>query len=339
MDIVLLACGLVLSFIMAFNMGGNDAVNPTDCAVGSGVLSISKALILFSVFTFIGSLLQGFMVMKTIGVGIVPEIDVLGAFIIILSANIWILISSLLGKPISTTHSVIGAILGYGLVKYGLNINIQVLAMIALSWISSPLCSLILAFTVYKMLETFIKRSKIWESLVFEKLIKVLLIFSLCFSAYSFGANDVGNATGVYVTIASKLGRLPDYNTMILLATYGAIGIVIGGLVIGPRVLKTVAFEVYRLDVLTGFAAEISNAFVVYLFTTIPYMFIGYGLPISTSYATVGSIIGAGIAKNRKLINKTVTISIAIFWILTVPVTAVLCGLMYIIGISIIPQL
>lgn len=324
---------------MAFNMGGNDAANPTDCAVGSGVLSIKKALMLFSVFTLIGSLLQGFMVMKTIGLGIVPEIDVLGAFIIILSANIWILISSLLGKPISTTHSVIGAVLGYGLVKYGLNINIQVLVMIVLSWISSPLCSLILAFTVYRMLETLIKRSKFEKSLVFEKIIKVLLIFSLCFSAYAFGANDVGNATGVYVTIASKLGRLPDYNAMILLATYGAIGIAIGGLIIGPRVVKTVAFKVYRLDILTGLAAEISNALVVYLFTTIPYMFIGYGLPISTSYATVGSIIGAGIAKNRKFINKTVTISIAIFWILTVPVTAVLCGLICIIGISIIPQI
>jgi PiT family inorganic phosphate transporter len=328
--------GLILSFIMAFNIGGNDAVNPVDCAVGSGVLSIRRALILFSLFTFTGSLLQGFMVMKTIGKGIVPEVDVLGAFIIVLSANIWILTCTLLGKPISTTHSIISAVLGYGLVKYGLNINTHVLVTVILSWITSPLCSLILAFIIYKMLETSIRRSRFSTSLVFEDIIKSLLIFSFCFSAYAFGANDVGNATGVYVTIASKLGNMPDYNAMILLAAYGAIGIVIGGFVIGSRVIKTVAFEVCRLDVLTGLAAELSNALVVYLFTTIPYMLIGYGLPISTSYATVGSIIGAGIAKSRRSINRTVTISIAMFWVLTVPITATLCGLIYFISSIII---
>lgn len=334
LDMVLLG-GLILSFIMAFNIGGNDAANPTDCAVGSGVLSIRRALILFSIFVFTGSLLQGFMVMKTIGRGVVPEVDVFGAFIIVLSANIWILTCSLLGKPVSTTHSITSAVLGYGLVKYGLNINVHVLVMIILSWITSPLCSLIIAFIIYKMLETYIRRSRFSTSLVFEKIIRILLIFSLCFSAYAFGANDVGNATGVYVTIASKLGNIPDYNAMILLAAYGAIGIAIGGLVIGPRVIKTVAFEVYRLDVLTGLAAELGNALTVYLFTTIPYMLMGYGLPISTSYATVGSIIGAGIAKSRKSINKTVTISIAMFWVLTVPITAALCGLMYFIGVAI----
>ena len=334
LDMVLLG-GLILSFIMAFNIGGNDATNPTDCAVGSGVLSIRRALILFSIFVFTGSLLQGFMVMKTIGKGLVPEVDVFGAFIIVLSANIWILTCSLLGKPVSTTHSITSAVLGYGLVKYGLNINVHVLVMIILSWITSPLCSLIIAFIIYKMLETYIRRSRFSTSLVFEKIIKILLIFSLCFSAYAFGANDVGNATGVYVTIASKLGNIPDYNAMILLAAYGAIGIAIGGLVIGPRVIKTVAFRVCRLDVLTGLAAELGNALTVYLFTTIPYMLMGYGLPISTSYATVGSIIGAGIAKSRKSINKTVTISIAMFWVLTVPITAALCGLMYFIGVAI----
>lgn len=321
---------------MAFNLGGNDAVNPTDCAVGSGVLSIKNALILFSVFTFAGALLQGFMVMKTIGKGIVPEIDILGAFLVVLAANIWIFTCSILGKPISTTHSVISAVLGYGLVKYGLSINVNILTIIFLSWVSSPLCSLILAFIIYRLLKVFIRWNRVRSSLILEKLIKALLIFSLCFSAYAFGANDVGNATGVYVTIASKLGRMPDYNAMVLLAAFGATGIAIGGFVIGPRVIKTVAFEVCRLDVLTGLAAEVSNALVVYLFTTIPYMLMGYGLPISTSYATVGSIIGAGLAKSRGSINKTTTASIAAFWILTVPVCAILCGSMYLISTSII---
>jgi len=81
---VLLAFGLALSFFMAWNLGANDAATPTDCAVGAGVISIKKAVVLFALFSTIGALSQGFMTIKTIGTGIVPNIDVIGALTITL---------------------------------------------------------------------------------------------------------------------------------------------------------------------------------------------------------------------------------------------------------------
>ncbi|MEM1669958.1 MAG: inorganic phosphate transporter [Candidatus Methanomethylicaceae archaeon] len=90
METLFLVIGLLLSFIMAMNIGGNDAANPTSVAVGSGIISLKKALLLFAIFTITGALLQGHMVMKTIGRGVVSEIDIMGAFLIVLSANIWI---------------------------------------------------------------------------------------------------------------------------------------------------------------------------------------------------------------------------------------------------------
>ncbi|MGC8936278.1 MAG: inorganic phosphate transporter, partial [Candidatus Methanomethylicaceae archaeon] len=113
-QLILLIAGLILAFIMAMNLGGNDAANPTSAVIGAGVLSLKKALLFFAIFTTLGAALQGHMVMKTIGRGIVPSIDVVGAFAIILAANIWIFIATIRGMAISTTHSIISAVIGYG---------------------------------------------------------------------------------------------------------------------------------------------------------------------------------------------------------------------------------
>ncbi|MEM4658073.1 MAG: inorganic phosphate transporter, partial [Candidatus Methanosuratincola sp.] len=325
MDIsmILLALGLLLAFVMSMNLGGNDAANPTSAAVGSGVLTLKRALVFFGVFVFFGAVLQGSMVMKTIGKGIVPEIDVAGAFAIILSANIWIFFATMRGMAISTTHSIICAVIGYGLVEFGLGgINLSVLGSIVLSWIASPLCSLALAYALYKMIEGYTNRNN-EEKL--QNFFKILLIGSLCFSAYSFGANDVANATGVYITIASKMGQITDSVAMVELAIFGTIGIVLGAFLFGPKVIRTLAFRVTRLDLPTGLAASLSNAMVVYLFTTVPYIVSGYGLPISTSYAAVGAILGASIASKKKL-SKNTSVYLFSYWLITVPVNILLSG-------------
>lgn len=329
LEIILLIIGLILAFIMSINIGGNDAANPTSPAVGAGVLSIRRALMLFAIFTVIGAGLQGFMVMKTIGKGIVPEIDVFGAISIIIAANIWIFFATLKGMAISTTHSIISGVIGYGIIRFTIfGINASVLGTIALSWIVSPLCSLALAFFVYRWFISFVA-SHTTNSEKMEKYLKFLLIGSLCFGAYSFGANDVANATGVYITITSKLGNIPDFTTMFLLAIFAAVGIVIGGIIIGPKVIQTLAYRVTRLDLNTALSASISNAVVVYLFTTLPYVLFGFGLPISTSYAAVGAIIGAGLARNSKTISKTVTLKLVGFWVITIPGSSLLTIVVY----------
>lgn len=315
MEILFLIIGLLLSFIMAINIGGNDAANPTSAAIGSGIISLKKALFLFAIFTIVGALLQGHMVMKTIGRGVVTEIDVIGAFLIVLSANIWIFFATMRGMAISTTHSIVSAVIGYGLFRYGLHgINFNVIFTILISWITSPLCSFLLSMLFFNLFKILIKSK---NSVIIEKIFKIMVVFSLAFSAYSFGANDVANASGVYITIASKLGNMPDVNAMLILALYSSLGIVLGGLIFGPRVIRTLAFRITRLDLISALSAGLANASVVYLFTVIPYILFGYGMPISTSYAAVGAILGAGTAKRS--INKIVTLKLFSYWIFTVP--------------------
>jgi PiT family inorganic phosphate transporter len=321
-ETLLLGAGFAASFFLAFNLGANDAATPTDTSVNAGALTIKQAIILFSIFTSLGAILEGFKVMKTIGKGVVlGEIDIIGAFAIVLAANIWILLCSYGGYEISTTHSIIGSVVGYGLIKYGVRgLNISIIQNIIISWLTSPITAIIIAFLLYKALLLIMRYIEIDE-----RIFRWLLIISLCFSAYSFGVNDIGNATGAYVTIAEKIGKVPDIQAMFILSIFGSIGVLLGGLILGPRVIETVAYKITRLNLAAGFAAELSNALVVYLFSVIPYMLIGYGIPISTSLASVGAIIGAGLARGgRKSLNKTTILQLSSFWILTLPMTAMI---------------
>jgi len=325
-EILLLILGYTASLFMAWCIGSNDASNPTDTAVGAGAISLKKALILFSVFAGIGALAQGWMVMKTLGKGVVPHVELYGAIASVLGAGIWIIIASYKGMPVSTSQSITGAVLGVGL-SYVLlgrlsldDIRWSIVANIILSWITSPLASIFLAAILYTVIYrlTFRHGSA-------EKILRGLLIFSLIFSAYSFGANDVGNATGVYFAVTQEILGLPDIHTRVLLALIGSIGIALGGFTLGKRVISTVAYKVTRLEMVSGAAAELSNALVVWLFTTIPYMLFGYGLPISTTHASVSSIIGVGLARHGvKGVNWRIVVQIILSWLLTLPVTITL---------------
>jgi len=112
---MLYIAGLITAAMLAWSIGSNDMANSTSVVVGSGVLKFRTAFILFSISQLMGALLQGYMVMKTLGRGIVPEIDVIGAIAASLAAFIWIMIATMFGSPISTTHSITGSIIGVGL--------------------------------------------------------------------------------------------------------------------------------------------------------------------------------------------------------------------------------
>ena len=322
-EILILFLGYTASFFMAWCIGSNDASNPTDTAVGAGALSLKKALVLFSIFAGVGALAQGWMVMKTLGKGVVPRVELYGAITAVIAAGAWVILASYKGMPVSTSQSITGAVLGVGLSYVFMgrmsldSLRWDIVLKIILSWVTSPLASIFLAAILYTILYKLLvgKTSA-------EKILKNLLIFSLIFSAYSFGANDVGNATGVYLAVTEEILGLPDTHTRVFLALLGSLGIALGGFTLGKRVIATVAYKVTRLEMISGSAAELSNALVVWLFTTIPYMLFSYGLPISTTHASVSAIIGVGLARHGwKGVNWRIVVQIILSWLLTLPVT------------------
>jgi PiT family inorganic phosphate transporter len=219
----------------------------------------------------------------------------------------------------------VGSVLGYGIIAYGLEgVDLAIISKILLGWMASPLCSLVLASAMYMCLYRFLGGR--YYSLQVRRLIAISLILSLCFSGYSFGVNDIANVIGVYTTI---MGVEQAWTILLLLAAYGSLGIAIGGLTLGPRVIRTIAYRITKLDPLSGLAAEFSNAIIVYLFSKIPSLVFGYGLPISTSLASNGAIIGAGLAKGGGSLNVRLITTLVSLWILTVPIVAIMSSSLY----------
>ncbi len=324
---VLVALGLAAAFYMAWNLGANDAANPTDTAVGSGALSLRAALLLFAVFAVVGALLEGYRVIKTIGKGVVKDLDPAMALSASLAAGLWVTFSTRKGLPVSTTHSTVGAVLGVGLARDLMGgtskIDWGVVAKVVASWITSPLGAIALAIVLYFVFLR-LHASSVGRGWDVDRIFKAILIGNLAFSAYAFGANDVGNATGVYVSAVSSVLGMPDQRTMMFLALLGGLGITVGALTWGYRVVMTVGFKITKLDYPSAAAAELSNALVVYGFTRL-------GMPVSTTHASVSSVIGVGIAKGRGLggVDKWTVLVIIAGWLATVPVAAGLAAGIY----------
>lgn len=280
--------------------------------VGSGVLSYRRAIALFAAAVFAGAMFQGYMVMKTLGRGVIREMDVCGALAASLAGFVWVMIATLRGIPISTTHSIAGGIIGVG-VAYMLQgagtLNLGVVTAIILSWIVSPVSAMALAIPLYFLNERLARSS--------PKCAYMGAIAIAFLAAYSFGANDVANATAVYLALVSRILVLPDPDAMRLLAAYAV-------------ARATMAYRITRLDSSTSIAAN-ADGIAVWLWTTIPYILLGYGMPISTTYAAVGAIMGAGIARHRSLgaLNLKLVLFIMFAWVLTVPVTASLAIAIY----------
>jgi len=321
------ALGLAAAMYLAWCIGANDAANPTAKAVGPGAVPLKRALAVFAVFATVGALAQGYMVIKTIGKGVVAGITPLGALCSSVAAGLWVTLATRAGLPISTTHSAVSAVVGVGfamqLLGEGASVNLSVLRKVVASWVVSPLSAIALTVAFYAAL------SKLTE-LLMSRGVRVELWYrrafyaTIAFQAYSFGANDVGNATGVYVTVVSGLYGMPDEETMRLLALLGAAGIALGAFTWGYRVVETCAYRITSMDYVSGLAGQLGGGLVVWLFTTVPYYLFGFGMPISTTHAAVGSIIGAGLARHKKMrgVNWKTVLVIFASWIFTLPVAA-----------------
>lgn len=182
---VLLALALVFGFYMAWNIGANDVANAMGTSVGSGALTLKKAVILAAILEFAGAFLVGSHVSETVRKGIVnpelftsePMIFVHGMLASLLAAAVWLQVASYYGWPVSTTHSIVGSIIGFGVVYGGMQaINWAKVGQIVSSWVVSPLLSGTISFLIFSLL-----RKQIFYALnpvqAAKKLTPVLVFF------------------------------------------------------------------------------------------------------------------------------------------------------------------
>lgn len=387
---------LILGFYMAWNIGANDVANAMGTSVGSKALTLKRAVLLAAILEFSGAYFVGSNVSETIQRGIIdphvfqidPMIYVLGMMSSLLATGILLQIASYFGLPVSTTHAIVGGVLGFGAVAGGFEaIRWGSLGWIACSWILSPLLSGLISYALFSIIEknilfapspilasqrliplfvflcvgtislsllthglhlglpfssaTLLSATLALSAALFsrpyllrlsalqtslgpshsvniENLFIPLQILSACLVAFAHGANDVANAIGPVAAVLSVMkthslaatAPVPSW----LLALGGA-GIVLGLATWGWRVIETVGKKITELTPTRGFSAEFGAAATILLASKL-------GLPISTTHALIGAVLGVGIVHGVKALNKQVLKEIVVSWAVTIPLCA-----------------
>ncbi|MEZ5334561.1 MAG: anion permease [Methanolobus sp.] len=329
--LLLVAAGLY----MAWNIGANDLANAMGTSVGSGALSIKQVIIIAGLFEFGGAVLFGKRVTSTIAKGIVPidsislidpHLVAIGMLAAILAAGFWITLATFYNLPVSTTHSIVGAVLGFGLMAavrgmIGIEeIKWAVLVKIVGSWLVSPLLGALIAYLIFSIIKCFILQ-KADDPYNIEKKFVVLQTMTACYIAFAHGSNDVANAVGPLYAGLNSLD-MAGLGIPLWVMALGGLGMVIGLATWGYRVIETIGTRITELTPTRGFQQNLPQLQLVVLHSY-------SSLPISTTHTLVGSVIGVGLAGGLAAVDLSVIGKIIVSWVVTVPIAALTSALIF----------
>jgi PiT family inorganic phosphate transporter len=295
------------------------------------MISFRKAAIFCGLFVILGAVFSGAGAAKTLGeLGAVNAIA--GAFVVALAAGATVYWLTVLGYPVSTTQAIVGAIIGWDLFA-GALIDIVALEKIVLSWVVSPVLAAIFSALLYKMIALLMKRVKI-HMFTLDALTRLGLLIAGVAGSYSLGANNIGNVVGIFIPISpfsdiSFLGlfKLSGAQQLFFI---GAVAIAIGTLTYGKRVMLTVGEGITEMSPVAALVAVLANALVLFLFASqgLERFLLAHGLPaiplvpVSSSQAIVGSVIGIGLIRGGRGIRWRMLGEISGAWLVT-PIAAV----------------
>jgi PiT family inorganic phosphate transporter len=306
---------IIVALVFDFLNGFHDAANSIATVVGTRVLRPLHAVAMAAVANFAGPFLFGVAVATTIGKGIIdPNFVTLNIIIGALAgAIIWDIITWLLGLPTSSSHALIGGIIGAGIVGAGTQaIIFGGLQKVVTGIIVSPVVGLVVAFLLATLLLTIFAKKR--PSSVNSGFGRLQLISSAYFSL-THGANDGQKTMGVIALILLTQGVITKFEVPYYVIIMAALAISLGTFFGGWRIVKTMAVKITQLKPYQGFAAETGGA-------TILAVLAWLGIPASTTHAISGSIMGAGAVKRVSAVRWGVGRRIVWAWIITIPASA-----------------
>ena len=325
MFLFFLSSGLFLGW----TLGANDASNVFGSAVGSKMIKFKQAAIIASVFVVLGAVFQGAGGSHTLGK--LGSVDALGgAFTVALAAGIAVFWMTKLKLPVSTSQAVVGAIIGWNFFTHNPT-DISSLTKIVTTWISGPILGGIFAILLFLLLQFILKKSKT-HLIKLDAYIKFALLIVGAFGSFSLGANNIANVVGVFIPSAPNITLDFGFFTLNgtqLLFLAGGISIAVGIVTYSKKVMLTVGNSLMKLNAETAIIVVLAHSLVLFVFSSqsLSDLFVRIGLPaiplvpVSSSQAIVGAILGIGILKGGRNIQVKVIGKIAMGWLVT-PVIA-----------------
>jgi PiT family inorganic phosphate transporter len=261
------------------------------------MLKFWTAAILASVFVLIGALLQGQAGIETLK-GL-TQFTLEQAVVSSVAAATTVTIMTIMGLPVSTSQAVVGAILGIGILNQ--QINLEGLGKVVACWFGTPVGAVLVAVIIYRLLAAFYNNFKI-NLIQADILIRLSMIAAGSYGAYALGANNVANVTAVFV----GAGHLSVFSAALI----GGLSIGLGILTLSKRVMETVGRKLVRLDPFSALVVLLAQSITVHIYTFI-------GVPVSTSQAVIGAVLGVGIVKGISTVRNRTLVNILVAWVLT----------------------
>lgn len=330
-SLIFLSSGLFLGW----SLGANDAANIFGTAVGTRMVKFTTAAIIGSIFVILGATISGGGAAHTLGeLGTINALG--GAFTAAFAAALTVYWMTRARLPVSTSQAIVGAIIGWNLFA-GARTEFSTMYKIVMTWALCPILAAITAALLYKLTTAGLARAKL-HLLTLDSLTRVALVLAGAFGAYSLGANNIANVMGVFIPSTPFIdidffgNTLSGVQQLFLL---GAIAIALGIFTYSKRVMMTVGSDLMPLTPVAAWVVVMSHSIVLFLFASegLEYLLASNGLPtvplvpVSSSHAVVGAVIGIGLLKGGAQVNWAMAGRIASGWITTPIIATVVCVL------------
>lgn len=318
----ILILAIVFAVVFDYINGFHDSANAIATVVSTRVLTPRTAVIMAAIFNFLGALYST-NVAKTVASGLVNPHDATQTVILagVVGAIVWNLITWYFGIPSSSSHALMGGIVGAALAKGGFGIIVWkgLADKVIIPLFTSPLIGFAIGFALMKLIYLLFARS---SAAKVNGWFRRLQLVSSIFMAFSHGSNDAQKSMGVITMALVSFGILAKPNIPLWVILVCATAMALGTTAGGWRIINTMGHKIVRLEPVHGFAAEMTSS-IILLMTA------HFGMPVSTTHVISSSILGVGSAKRISAVRWGVAHQMVIAWLLTIPAAGGVAALTY----------
>lgn len=319
---------IIIGLSFAYINGMHDGGTIVATTISSRLISPEKAVFLAGVANFLGALCLGTAVAYTISENIIDIAPILAGnpdkcytFVAasFVGSMVWNMLTWIIKLPSSASHSMIGSMIGSGILAYGMGYikwN-SIFVKVILAMLISPLAGFVFGYLLLKLQNALLKNATI----VWNWRIRLLHKLSSFFLAFSYGSNDSQKVMGlVAIGLAGHCASGIEIPLWLIISC--SLSLAIGTITGGYNMIKTVGMEICKIDIHNSFASQIATISVMTLANLT-------GLPISATQVITSSVMGVGSSNTPKSVNWTITKKILLAWLITIPASAVVGGLVF----------
>jgi PiT family inorganic phosphate transporter len=314
---------IAIALLFDFLNGLHDAANSIATIVSTRVLRPQYAVVWAAFFNFVAFAVFGLHVANTIGTGIIDPhvIDASVIFGALMGAIVWNVITWGLGIPSSSSHALIGGLLGAGLAKAGFAAaEWEGLSMALLAIVLSPVIGFLLALVLTAIVSWASVRS---TPFAVDRAFRILQFVSASLYSLGHGGNDAQKTMGIIAVLLYSQGHLgSEFSVPFWVVMACQTAMALGTLMGGWRIVRTMGLRITKLTPMQGFCAETGGAATLFAATFL-------GVPVSTTHTITGAIVGVGAARRVSAVRWNVASSIVYAWVITIPASAIVAALAY----------